>query len=257
MLPPNLPQISPGGHRWKVLPGNPPVVDVFAFESDYHNGPECLACGLVFCEHCDRDGEDYLSVCPEADNHNYNHNDNHNDDDEEDDNQTSTDNRTELGTTAGDAQRRGGLPSYPCKAPCGCENKARHASGLCSPHRKQLQTRGTLEALTPIGFKDFKCVDCGGPVTRFNSRCARCTSRVSSARKRARALPRSWNDPKPETPARNTKTRRGNRDADSSMAFLNALPDSTIEQRERAMDTLRATGNEDLADVLGLLDLCS
>ena len=32
-------------------------VDDWRLESDYHNGPECMVCGLSWCHHCDPEVE--------------------------------------------------------------------------------------------------------------------------------------------------------------------------------------------------------
>lgn len=42
-------------HKWRKNDYNGDD-DVFAYESGYHNGPECETCGFFFCKHCDPDG---------------------------------------------------------------------------------------------------------------------------------------------------------------------------------------------------------
>lgn len=38
-------------------------IDIFRLEVGYHNGPECIRCGHIFCEHCRP--EDYDEPCDE------------------------------------------------------------------------------------------------------------------------------------------------------------------------------------------------
>lgn len=39
------------GHLWK-RDFNVGGVDIFAYETGYHNGPICVLCGYSFCRHC-------------------------------------------------------------------------------------------------------------------------------------------------------------------------------------------------------------
>ena len=45
-------------HNWKMCSYTsiPDEIDTFAFESGFHNGPECEDCGFNFCEHCSPEG---------------------------------------------------------------------------------------------------------------------------------------------------------------------------------------------------------
>ena len=55
-------------HLWRTIDGgftpdeNDPKIDNFIFENGFHNGPECVLCGLSFCEHCEP--KEYDSECP-------------------------------------------------------------------------------------------------------------------------------------------------------------------------------------------------
>ena len=42
--------IKSNKHIWRKTEGG--EVDYFAFDFEYHNGPECEICGFHFCEHC-------------------------------------------------------------------------------------------------------------------------------------------------------------------------------------------------------------
>lgn len=42
---------DPRGHIWKKNDYDGEV-DIFAFETDHHNGPRCVVCGYEFCHHC-------------------------------------------------------------------------------------------------------------------------------------------------------------------------------------------------------------
>ena len=37
-------------HAWKLDAYG--EIDIFAYNEGYHNGPECVVCGVSFCEHC-------------------------------------------------------------------------------------------------------------------------------------------------------------------------------------------------------------
>ena len=41
---------NPRGHTWERDEDG--QVDFTAFAVDYHNGPRCVVCGYVYCEHC-------------------------------------------------------------------------------------------------------------------------------------------------------------------------------------------------------------
>lgn len=55
------------GHVWKTIyDSNPSLyknseyskqIDFFAYESGYHNGPQCKNCGFSFCHHCKNEME--------------------------------------------------------------------------------------------------------------------------------------------------------------------------------------------------------
>lgn len=41
------------GHVWKIDDDLKGEIDIFAFEVGFHNGPECVKCGYVYCHHGD------------------------------------------------------------------------------------------------------------------------------------------------------------------------------------------------------------
>lgn len=43
-------------HAWARTPDG--KIDYFAYESGFHNGPQCTRCYHSFCEHCNPDGFD-------------------------------------------------------------------------------------------------------------------------------------------------------------------------------------------------------
>lgn len=45
---------NPKGHVWRI-DWETREVDNFAYSNGYHNGPECILCNLVFCEHCNNE----------------------------------------------------------------------------------------------------------------------------------------------------------------------------------------------------------
>jgi hypothetical protein len=51
---------NPNGHVWQLDEDG--LVDIYALDFEFHNGPMCKVCWLSFCEHCQREGD--LEPCP-------------------------------------------------------------------------------------------------------------------------------------------------------------------------------------------------
>ena len=60
---PNFVQLVPGGHGFAKNDYND-LIDIFGYESGYHNGPVCVFCHMGFCHHCDTAHE--TAACSQA-----------------------------------------------------------------------------------------------------------------------------------------------------------------------------------------------